>query len=106
MKWKSIIKKKTALLLIIGAVVFSPGLHANALQGQNDSGIQSNVPLKIAGKVTDSKGEAIPGVNVIVKGTNIGIVTDSKGQFTIEVRDNKAILAFSFVGMKTQEITV
>lgn len=60
----------------------------------------------ISGKVTDSKGEPLPGVTVIVKGTTIGITTDYDGNYMLEVPDDTEILSFSFVGMKTNEIVI
>lgn len=59
----------------------------------------------ITGKVTsESDGLGLPGVNVIVKGTNNGTSTDFDGNFSIEVSNN-APLVFSYIGFETQEIT-
>lgn len=61
----------------------------------------------VKGKVTDaSSGEALPGVNVIVKGTTTGTTTDLYGQYSIEVTDPQAILIFSYVGYNTEELKV
>lgn len=103
MNWKSIFRKQAALLLIIGAVIFSPGVYANSLAGTNRSESMSNATVKITGKVTEANGGALPGVTVVVKGTTTGTVTDSDGKFAIDVPDNKAILVFSFVGYTTVE---
>ncbi|GIV35902.1 MAG: hypothetical protein KatS3mg032_0281 [Cyclobacteriaceae bacterium] len=60
----------------------------------------------ISGKVTSSDdGSPIPGVNVQVKGTSTGTVTDANGSFSISV-GNDAVLVFSFIGYVTQEVTV
>src|SRR5260370_28968167 len=60
----------------------------------------------VTGKVTSGDdGSAIPGVNVLEKGTANGTVTDGDGNFTISVGAN-ATLVFSFVGFKAQEILV
>jgi len=61
---------------------------------------------KITGKVTDSTGAALPGVSVVVKGTTTGVITDSDGNYTLTNFPENAILKFSFVGMKTTEISV
>ena len=58
----------------------------------------------IIGKVVDSTGSALPGVTVIIKGTAKGIVTDMDGKYSLSAVPNNAIIVFSFVGMKTQEI--
>lgn len=60
----------------------------------------------IKGIVTGVSGDPIPGVTVVVKGTPNGIITDADGLYTINNVAPGSILAFSFVGMKSQEITV
>jgi TonB-dependent SusC/RagA subfamily outer membrane receptor len=60
----------------------------------------------ISGTVTDEAGDPLPGVTVIIKGTTQGTVTNSDGNFSITNLPEGAILAFSFVGMLTQEIVV
>ncbi len=60
----------------------------------------------ITGKVTESSGEPLPGVNVLVKGTQSGTVTGAEGAFTLNIPNNGAILVFSFVGYVSQEINV
>lgn len=61
--------------------------------------------IKITGKVTDQKGNALPGVTVFIKGTSLGGATDMDGKYSLEFPENKnTIFVYSFVGMKTQEI--
>ncbi len=60
----------------------------------------------LAGKVTDQVGAPIPGASVVVKGTTIGVTTDNNGNFTLAIPADAKILIFSFVGMKSQEITI
>lgn len=63
--------------------------------------------VTVNGKVTSQEnGEAIPGVNVLVKGTTIGTVTDVQGNFTIMAPDENGTLVFSFIGYTTQEVAV
>jgi TonB-linked SusC/RagA family outer membrane protein len=59
----------------------------------------------VTGKIKDSAGQALPGVNVIKKGTTTGTSTDGDGAFSIEAGNND-ILVFSFIGYSTQEIQV
>ena len=61
---------------------------------------------KIAGKVTDESHTPVPGVSVVVKGTTIGVTTDNFGSFTMNVPANAKSLIFSFVGMRTQEVSL
>lgn len=58
----------------------------------------------VSGKVTDSSGTPLPGVSVVVKGTTTGVITDMDGKYTLAKVPENAMLQFSFVGMKTQEI--
>lgn len=60
----------------------------------------------VTGVVRDVSGLPVPGVTVMVKGTTVGTVTDSKGQYNLTIADGAKTLAFSFVGMKPQEITI
>lgn len=61
----------------------------------------------IKGKVTDHKKEALPGVTVLIKGTTIGVVTDTAGVYKITLPDQKEItLVFSFIGMVSKEVKV
>ncbi|MCK9618781.1 MAG: TonB-dependent receptor [Lentimicrobiaceae bacterium] len=60
----------------------------------------------VSGKVTDQFGATLPGVSVVVKGTTVGVITDNNGNFSISNIPDNAILQFSFVGMKPQEIAV
>lgn len=61
--------------------------------------------ITVSGNVTDSNGEALPGVTVVEKGTTSGVITNIDGNYQISV-SNESILIFSFVGMKSQEIAV
>ncbi|MDB4584326.1 TonB-dependent receptor [Draconibacterium sp.] len=60
----------------------------------------------ISGKVTEKNGNALPGVTVLIPGTSAGSVTGINGEFRLEVPANTSTLQFSFVGMKTQEISI
>ena len=60
----------------------------------------------ILGKVTDEKGEGLPGVNILEKGTTKGAISNGDGKFSISVSDEKSILIFSFVGHVTKEVVV
>ncbi len=62
--------------------------------------------ITIKGKVVDSNGYPLPGVNIVEKGTSNGAITDLDGNYTIFVNDQNAILSFSFIGYLTEEIEV
>jgi len=65
---------------------------------------QQSIP--ITGTVTDKNGEAMPGVNVTVKGTTIGIATDVNGKYSLNIPNKNAVLVFTFLGYASQEISV
>jgi CarboxypepD_reg-like domain len=61
----------------------------------------------ITGTVTAAAdGSGIPGVNVILKGTTKGAITDTKGQYSLTVPAKGGTLVFSFVGYKSQEVVL
>jgi len=67
---------------------------------------QINDEITITGKVTDEKGEDLPGVSIILKGTQRGTVTDIEGKFSLNIPDKSAVLVFSYVGYLQKEIVV
>lgn len=62
--------------------------------------------IEISGIVKDNTGFPIPGVNVIVKNTTKGVVTDFDGNFTLQDVSTGSVLSFSFIGYITKEITI
>ncbi|MDF9799438.1 TonB-linked SusC/RagA family outer membrane protein [Catalinimonas alkaloidigena] len=61
----------------------------------------------VSGTVSSAEtGEALPGVNVIVKGTTVGTVTDIDGNYRLNIPQDATILVFSFIGLKEQEVTI
>ena len=74
------------------------------------AGVVSDFAIKgqrvdVKGKVIDSNGEALIGVSVRVKGTQVGASTDVQGNFTLDAPAN-AVLVFTYVGYVTQEVAV
>lgn len=67
---------------------------------------ESQQAFSISGRVTDRSGAPLPGVTVTVKGSTNGTLTDAEGKYTIPNISSGTVLVFSFVGLKTQEITV
>jgi len=74
------------------------------INGWGSASVQQSVT--VSGKVTDDSGQPLPGVAVVVKGTTNGIITDVNGKYSLKNVSQGAVLAFSFVGMTTQEIAV
>jgi TonB-linked SusC/RagA family outer membrane protein len=85
-------KPKRLLLLLFVLLI-----HLQAMAQQQT--------LQISGKVTDEKGETLPGVTVRLKNSKVGSVTDMNGKYTITA-DSRGTLQFSYLGFVTQEIAV
>ena len=60
----------------------------------------------ITGKVMDEDGEGLIGVNVVVKGTTIGTVTDFDGNYSLDVPDDASTLVFSYTGYSDSEVSI
>jgi TonB-linked SusC/RagA family outer membrane protein len=89
-------------VFIIAAFLCAAGeLRAGASDGNR---VASQPGITISGTVADENGVPLPGVNVTVKGTVTGVVSNAKGNFSISVPDADAVLSFSFTGYLTQEI--
>ena len=63
-------------------------------------------PSEIRGQVTDSKGEALIGVSVRLKGSTVGASTDVNGRYTITIPDGPATLVFTYIGYDVKEVVV
>jgi len=106
---KSVMRSGVFLLMVFFLVLMVGG----PLQAQMAYGGDSAVPYDsgqqqraVRGTVTDKGGLPLPGVSVVVKGTTVGVTTDSEGNFSFQVPPGSAVLSVSFVGMKTVEIPV
>ncbi|NQU80917.1 MAG: TonB-dependent receptor [Bacteroidetes bacterium] len=70
---------------------------------------QQNAPpqeIVVTGKVTGEDGNSLPGVNIVIKGTITGTITDVDGNYSIEVEGPDATLVFSFIGYRSQEVEI
>lgn len=93
---------RALVVLLLGAVGALSVPNAFAKPGSGKF-----LEQKISGKVTDAeKGETLPGVSILIKGTQKGTTTDANGEYSITVADSKAVLVFSIVGYEPQEVVV
>jgi TonB-linked SusC/RagA family outer membrane protein len=98
--------KITIMIVVIGV----SNVFAITASDLSKVGI-TNVPsgfelqqLSVSGTVTDASTAApMPGVNVVVKGSNVGALTDISGKYSLTVPDQNAILIFSFIGYNSIE---
>jgi len=87
---------KTFLLLILFVGLSLDWVNSEDLQ-----------QMRVTGKVSDSKtGDGLPGVNVIILGTTIGTITETNGNYSINVPGASSVLSFSFLGYISQSVTV
>ena len=113
--------KKFLLIVCISCFsmhVWMPQVAATNRKGDNRMGIEALVQttgeselkslqgITVTGTITDENGSSMPGVNVIVKGTSLGMVSDVNGRYSINVPNTEAVLVFSYIGFRTQEIDV
>lgn len=93
------------ILLVCSLWAFQANGSAKIRYG-GEVGDESNFLATVSGKVTDEKGNALPGVNVIEKGTSNGTSTDANGEYKILVAGEASVLTFSFIGFSSQEALV
>ena len=91
----------------------SPPAKADAKVRKSDSGIRIrglttlDVPYSsISGKVFDEQGTPVPGVNIVLKGTTRGTVSDAEGNYYLPIPEAGGEIMVAMIGFETQEITV
>ena len=63
--------------------------------------------ITVSGRVTSSEdGSALPGVNVVLKGTTVGTATDAEGKYSLSVPASGGSLVFSFIGLESKEVEI
>jgi len=96
------IKLLTILLLLGGLLTISPDIKA----GELEVNTQQSQKRTISGTVLDAQKLPIPGATILIKGTTVGITSDTDGKFQLSIPNNAKALIISFIGMKTQEILI
>ncbi|MBO9730761.1 MAG: SusC/RagA family TonB-linked outer membrane protein [Chitinophaga sp.] len=62
--------------------------------------------IVVSGRITDENGIPLAGVSVVIKGTNKGTQTNTNGEYTVVVKDENAVLSFTYIGFEKQELVV
>ncbi len=86
-------------------IILKKNKEQSSIMPSDKENLATIVDEKVSGKVTADKGEALPGVSVLVKGSSKGTVTNNEGDFSIAAKVGD-ILIFSFVGFEKQEVSV
>lgn len=105
-KHVKVIKLTSALLLVFTMQLASAKTEKSTVFTDKNVKRNALVQKKITGTVTNEKGEALPGVNIVAKGTNFSAQTDFDGKFSIEVPDNTTTLIVSYIGLQEQEVAI
>ncbi len=100
-----LIVRISVLLLIMNLVLQVPASGNGKSTDLSVANEQQQV-RSISGTIKDIKGEPLIGVTVLVKGFTTGTNTDIDGKFKLDVPAKAQVLVFSFIGMKTQEVTI
>jgi TonB family protein len=82
---------------------FSPAVAAESKVSTDKKKTADDLKNVFTGKVVDTDGNGIPGVNVIVKGTNTGTVTDIQGNYQLALDELKPTLVYTFIGYTNTE---
>ncbi|MBK7629059.1 MAG: TonB-dependent receptor [Bacteroidales bacterium] len=103
-----LLKPMVTILLFCGLAFPAFSLTEERASGDDILGSAAEMQQgRITGTVTDaSNGQGMPGVNIQVKGTSTGAISDADGKFSITTTDANATLVFSFIGYVTQEVAV
>ena len=94
--------KLCSFLLLINVSVAFASTSGSTISLSSENITQSSIT--VTGTVVDTEGLTMPGVNIIVKGTTTGVITDIDGNFRISVPDKNSVLVFSFVGYTAQDL--
>jgi len=101
-----LIMKIVTILLFCGLALPAYSLIAENPSGNDLPGsVADQQQIRVSGTITDaSTVQAMVGVNIQVKGTTIGAISDENGKYTLSTTEPNATLVFSFIGYVTQEI--
>ncbi len=92
-------KLRKAISMLLFCTVFLSALFQTKVYAQQQR-------ITITGTVTESKGETLIGASVMVKGTNLGTITDIDGKYKLSVSKDATTLIISYIGMKTKEVAI
>lgn len=94
------------MLLCFMLITVTLEINASVDSQPKNIDVRTQQGVTVTGVINDVNGDPIPGVNVVIKGTNIGVVTDIIGRYTLNNVQQGSTLEFSFVGFVTENLIV
>ena len=98
----AVLKNKNISFKVEDSIVYLSNKPSNTATDQQKPGKEQ----KITGQIVDETGEPLIGVNVLVKGSSTGVITDFDGNYTITVSGANPVLQFSYIGYKSQDVAL
>ncbi|MFD0761317.1 SusC/RagA family TonB-linked outer membrane protein [Lutibacter aestuarii] len=100
-----IFKSTKTTFKIIGEQIILKKLNQNSLDKESSLLSQDQQEILVSGKITTQIGEPFPGVNIIIKGTSLGVISNLNGDYSINAKPKDTLL-FSYLGYKTLQIPI
>ena len=98
--------RKVLYSSLIGTILLSFCVMANAKGKSSANSVKAQQERVISGAVNDQAGQPLAGVTIQVTGTTVGVLTDAGGRFSITLPGGAKTLTFSYIGMKSQVVTI
>lgn len=102
---KALLKATTCFCLAVG-VGISPVSASPVTSDTMGTEIVQQQSVTIHGVIKDNNGDLVVGASILEKGTSNGTITNLDGEYTLKVKNSSSVLVISYIGYKTQEITV
>lgn len=81
-------------------------LSEKGASAQDDNQQKPGKERKVTGQIIDEQGEPLIGVNVLIKGSSTGVISDLDGNYTLITNEANPVLQFSYIGYKPQEVAL
>ncbi len=91
---------------LLASVTFQSGSSDRLIDLSKGKVTADDQQKTVTGRITDSNGQALAGVNILEKGTINGAISDVDGKFSLNVASANSVLVFSFIGYTSQEVVV
>ncbi|WP_345952345.1 TonB-dependent receptor [Mucilaginibacter sp. PAMB04168] len=103
---KQLLDKKELYFEVSGDVIVIRNTKTSGNYPVLPKEVSPPAEIPVSGRITDEKGDPVPGVTINIKGSTKGTVSDPDGKYQLTVLTGNETLVFKFVGYKTQEISL